>query len=161
MYFQNFTSLLTFKDRNGHATQMLMQHKNCEFHLLSHERELWHLLLQSRSFFLHLHRFVLHLEVQLHLQNPCPPDKDCFADASLMLSVVVESISSIDSNCCLQIVIWLRLNVPCNLPYLVITVELPDSFTCNKNVGTISCCFLNEMLLSFTNSLIYMFLLQQ
>jgi hypothetical protein len=45
-------------------------------HLLSQDPELWHRLLHSFTFFLHLHLLLEHLDLQEHFKNPCPPDKD-------------------------------------------------------------------------------------
>ena len=69
-----YASQLTtyFIERKHIQRKGLSPRKHIQMKWLSQLRFLWHLELQVLSSFLHLQAFVLHLDLQVHLNTPCP-----------------------------------------------------------------------------------------
>ena len=61
-----------FIERKHIQRKGLSPRKHIQMKWLSQLRFLWHLELQVLSSFLHLQAFVLHLDLQVHLNTPCP-----------------------------------------------------------------------------------------
>ena len=69
-----YASQLTtyFIERKHIQRKGLSPRKHIQMKWLSQLRFLWHLELLVLSSFLHLQAFVLHLDLQVHLNTPCP-----------------------------------------------------------------------------------------
>ena len=104
--------------------------------MLSHDPELWHRLLHSTPFFLHLHLLLENFDLHEHLKNPWPSDKDCWDAASRTLIDVSQLSSSCKIKSCLQILISLAPNMPLSRPYRVSITAFPLSFTWKTNRET-------------------------
>ena len=81
-----------FIERKHIQRKGLSPRKHIQMKWLSQLRFLWHLELQVLSSFLHLQAFVLHLDLQVHLNTPCP----LFMLWSLAASLTPTSSSSLN-----------------------------------------------------------------
>lgn len=85
-------------------------------YLLLHDKLLWHLELQSTSFFLHLQAFVLQPVLQAHFVNPWPLPIDCALAA--LRTEISHSLLMSDSVKPRKVVVinWLRENIALRTP---------------------------------------------